>query len=113
MGRKMDITQVIERVPAFEDRLSVRLEALSAFAEGPDDDGDWKILLNGELHPMGGETLDRDLEVNASAYDSSGRVVSTESNWISSDDFFGFEAFTFSFYAPVKVAKIRLYPKAR
>lgn len=81
-----DITNLIERLEAFEDRLGVRLESLSAKFEQYDDTGFVKVL--GELHPQSGTTLQKDIELIVAAYDSSSRIVGTGSTYLEASGFF-------------------------
>lgn len=105
---KRDITDSVERLEAFEDRLSVSLEGL--FANIRSD----HVFLNGELHPRDGTELNQDIEVVAIVYDSSGRVLAVQERGFYQDEFFGFEAFSFVLdLSGNEPAKVRVYPKAR
>ena len=106
-----DVSHLIERLEAFEDRLGVSLEGLYA----AQDTEYGQLEVNGELHPREGTEIDQDLEVVATLYDSAGRVIGVTSERIYSDRFFGFEAFSayFGEVSDPPVAKIRIYPKAR
>lgn len=110
MAGSKDVTHLVERLEAFEDRLGVSLEGLYAAQDKERD----SIEVNGELHPRGGTELDNDVDVVVTLYDSGGRVLETRTEYIDSDNFFGFE--TFSVYlsgaADLPVSKIRIYPKA-
>ncbi len=110
MARNKDVSHLIERLEAFEDRVGVSLEGLYASL---DTEGDW-LTVNGEIHPRGGTELDSDIEVVVTLYDSSGRVLRTEEQRLYSDEFFGFEAFSqlFDEASDPPVAKIRVYPKS-
>jgi hypothetical protein len=104
-----DVTNLVERLEAFEDRLGVSLEGLFASL---DENG--YLTVNGELHLREGTELDEDIEVVATAYDSSGRVLDTSEDSMFSDSFFAFEAF--SLVARLnqhRPAKVRVYPKSR
>lgn len=103
-----DMTDLIERLEVFEDRVGVNLEGLYA---GLDEDIEW-IDLNGEVHPREGTELNGDIELVATVYDSSGRVVTTSSQHFDSDSFFGFEVFSLALEVKgLKPARIRVYPK--
>lgn len=108
-----DVTDLIERLEAFEDRLGVSLEGL--FAKMSDRGYDRTYIdVNGELHLREGTELMQNLEVVAIAYDLSGRVLDVEDTGFWSDSFFGFEAFSlFMDVGDTQVAKIRVYPKVR
>lgn len=111
MSRNKDVSHLIERLEAFEDRLDVSLQGL--FASLDTEYGG--IDVNGELHPREGTELNQDVEIVATLYDSAGRVTGVTSRYMDSDNFFGFEAFSvrFSETNEPPVAKIRIYPKAR
>lgn len=106
MARKNDLTDLIERVEAFEERLGVRLEGL--FAKVTRDD---RFVINGELHARNGKKLARELKVVGTAYDSRGRVIDVNDRSFFADEFFGFEAFTMTLsYEDIPPARIRVYP---
>lgn len=103
-----DITDLIERLEAFEDRLGVSLEGLFA-----DLTERGYIHINGELHLREGTELNQDIEVVATVYDSSGRVLDVQDAGFYADSFFGFEAFSlFMEVGNRRPARIRVYPKA-
>ncbi len=105
-----DVTDLIERLEAFEDRLGVSLEGLFARLYEDID----RISLNGEIHPHVGTGLHEDVEVVATVYDSDGRVIDTSYQYFFADSFFGFEVFSFPMdIGDIQPAKIRVYPKVR
>lgn len=102
-----DITKLLERLEAFEERLGVTLEGLFASI-----DQNKYITVNGEIHPREGTQLTQNVQLVVSAYDSSGRVLNTASNYFRADSFFGFETFSITLVpSPVAVSKVRIYPK--
>lgn len=109
---KKDITAIVQRLDAFEERVGVRIEALSAFEVKEEYSDDADITVRGELHAVSGTNLENDLALQMSVYDSEGRVVQTSSDYIDSDSFFGFHTFEIRCYAaPGLAKKIRLVPK--
>ncbi len=104
-----DVTHLVERLEAFEDRLGVGLEGLYAA-----QDVEYGYLkVNGELHPREGTELDEDLDIVVTLYDAGGRVIGVATEWIDSENFFGFEAFSVRLRDVVTPpAKVRIYPKA-
>ena len=107
---KKDVTNLIERLEKFEQRAGVRLEALSAFAES-DDDGEFTVTVRGEAHSMKGDNLSHDVSVVVSLFDKEGRVVGTSSEYLDSDDFFGFETIDADVeLSGTSLAKIRIVP---
>jgi hypothetical protein len=111
---KKDITSLVQRLESFEDRAGVRIEAWSAFQEGPDDDDDGEVCISvfGELHTVNGTTLQDDIELSASFYDAEGRVIGIDSDYVEADSFFEFHTFAITCYVPSSsVHRIRLVPK--
>lgn len=112
MSKTKDITDLIERMEPFEQRLGVTIQGLYASLSDPDSDGDYTVGINGELHTTNGLELDESLQLVAAVYDSQGRVIHTDESYFSSDSFHMFETFSSSFYVKgIRPAKIRLYPK--
>ena len=109
MNSDNDITHLIERLEAFEERCGIRLEALFAFI-----DGGAPIILrvNGELHPREGTKLQKSIRLRVDAYDTAGRLVATESESFDCDDFFGFQSFSILHIGcpTERISKIRVYP---
>ena len=99
-----NVSDLIERLEAFEDRLNVRIEALSAHLSPFNDD--YIVEVRGELHPKAGMELGHDnLELTAAVYDSHSRVIGTGGGWFSKDKFFGFEVFCIDVHVPVNNLK--------
>jgi hypothetical protein len=104
------LTHFIERLELFEERLSIRLNALYAFRF---PHGGW-VSVNGELHPMEGDNLKEDVELVLDVYAKSGLLVGSNSRHFRRAHFFGFETFSMGVVQAGKdcaVSKIRLYPK--
>ena len=103
-----DITNLIERLEAFEERLGVTLEGL--FASVDDNN---HIRINGELHSRGGAQIDQNMQLVGSAHDAAGRVIVTGTTYVLQDSFFGFETFSMLLSPSITtISKVRLYPKA-
>jgi hypothetical protein len=108
-----DVTELVERLDVFEDRVGVSFEALfCTIDDEPDSDGEYKIELHGELHNSAGTTLDDDIEIVLSAYDTAGRVLATTTEYLTAESFFGFEVLDMSLWVPTAhILRIRLFPK--
>ncbi len=105
-----DVTNVIERLGAFEERMGVHLESLGAELE-PIGDA-WFLNVRGELHPQSGTELRQDVEVVIAAYDISAKIVGTGSCRFEAEKFFGFEVFEETIQIHVNSLKrIRIFPK--
>lgn len=107
-----DITSLVERLEAFEERLGIRIESI--YAEWKDYGHTRGVTILGELHPRDGVSLNQDIELIAAVHDSSSRIIGRNLHWIYAEDFFGFETFQchISDLPSVAITKIRLYPKA-
>ncbi len=112
-NEERDVTDLVERLEAFEERLGVYVVGLRAATSA----SDWAntVSVNGELHPADGTGLEKDIEVFADILDRNGRVIATESQSFEREEFFGFQTLSFQIYLQVplgQIHKIRLYPKA-
>jgi hypothetical protein len=107
---KKDISNKIEKILAFEQKLSVEILSLSAFLD-TDDDEFMAVYLQGEIKSSK-NSVDDDFSIVAAVYDSNDRVVATTDHFISSEDFMGFDVFSMSVDIPTKdISKIKIYPK--
>src|SRR5665213_175893 len=106
-----DVTYLIERLDALEDRENVRFEALLAtFIVTPE--GHHYIRLGGEIHPREGLEIGQHLKVAITLYDPKGRVVNTGTCYLSAPEkFYGFDAFHLDINAGAEVVKVRIYPQ--
>lgn len=103
-----DVSNLIERVEPFEERLGVRLEGLFARNRGK------YVEVNGELYSRGGDELDQDIEIVVTVYDASGRVIAVDDYSYFADEFFGFEPFSIlARVEGMQPAKIRVHPRVK
>ena len=100
-----DVTHLIERLEAFEERMAVRLDAL--FAKLEDD----VLTVNFELHSRDGNQLKEDTKMVVTVYDAAGRLLAQNTNQSYVEAFFGFETYSFSISVPGQIAKVRVIPK--
>ena len=106
-----DVTNMIERLEAFEERASVRLESLGAVLLPVSGDLVY-LKVRGELHPQSGTELLRDVELVFAAYDASSKIIGTSSCRFHTEGFFGFEIFETTVQLHVNILKrIRIIPK--
>lgn len=106
----IDVTNLIERLEAFEERMGVHLESLGAELE-PMYDYFW-LRVRGELHPQSGTELRQDMELVIAAYDTSSKIVGTGSCRFQAEEFFGFEVFEVPIQIHVNdLKRIRIFPK--
>jgi len=107
-----DVSNLIERLELFEERLGVRLESLSATITGY---ATVYVRVMGELHVHEGMKLKQSTQLVAVIYDDSGRVIANVDNVYFKEKFYGFEVFQLIFNLgdppPPNMAKIRIYPK--
>lgn len=76
MSNSKEITNLIERIDVFEERLSVRIEAISAWIETTHY-RPYAVKVNGELHSLNGMGLKQPVLVVVDVYDMSGRLMGT------------------------------------
>jgi hypothetical protein len=100
-----DISHKIERLTELEDRLGIKLDALSAFHSNN------FVTVNGELRSKNGNELNTDLELVVSIYDQAGRVVEVSGDSFSRENFYGFETFSICCQTAKEIHKIRIHPK--
>lgn len=117
MDKTKEITNLIERLDVFEDRLSVKITAISAWIE-TDYHRPYVVKVNGELHSQNGTTLKQPTWVVVDVYDTSGRILGTNNQgtsfleFIEPESFFGFHTFSIDAQIPIAaVGKVRVYPK--
>jgi hypothetical protein len=106
-----DITHLIERLDALEEREGVRFESLYALfftsTEGPP-----YVRVCGEIHARDGLEIAHQLKFAVTAYDPKGRVLITGESWVAAPEkFYGFQAFIIQLNAIGPIGKIRLYPQ--
>lgn len=85
VAQNKDISHLIERLEAFEDRLGVSFEGLYASVLTQID----FLKVNGELHPREGTGLNDDIEVVVSLYDTVGRLLGSDRERASGADLVG------------------------
>lgn len=107
----VDISNLVEHRPLFEERLGVRIQSVSAFL---DESSSWPhVTVRGELKVRTGTQLATNTKLMVGAYDLSGRVVGTEWAEFYKDGFFSMEVFEVSIsISTTKIARILLYPTA-
>lgn len=99
----------IERLEAFEDKFSVRIENIS-FKQF---DGGFQIFY--ELYPADGNELDQNIDINVVLYSLEGKILDKNRTFVLADDFFGFSVISESFFFDNpkdinNIGKIRVYP---
>ncbi len=117
MARK-DISSLVEQLEAFEKKLKVRIEAVSAFEEDEEDeeeddegDGESDITVRGELHPVNGTEISQDIAIRLSVYDAAGRLIETCEDFVDAESFFGFHTFELNCVTEAGSAKrLKLFP---
>jgi hypothetical protein len=112
MGKK-DISNLVERLKAFEEKAGVRLEAIAAFYETDPDSDTTQVTVYGEIHAASGTELSKSVTLGLVVYDDNSRVIGTSSSYFDNEDFFSFEAFdiTCGDLPKIKLSRIRLIPK--
>lgn len=107
---KIDLSNKVERIEAFEERLGVRIENVSVWFD--DEEEDISILF--EFHSASGTTISQDITVEIVAYNNRGQIIAKEEDFYFQERFWGFE--TCKCYleeiSPKNISKIRVYPIA-
>lgn len=105
---KKVLLQKIERLEAFEERLGVYFENISIKVSE-----DFQLTILGEMFSKNGKEIMDNVEITCILYDHDGSILDKSTNYITAEDFFGFEVFEIAFYddnIAKEVSKIRLYP---
>ena len=106
-----DITHLIERLDALEEREGVRFESVYALFFNGSDGCPW-LRVCGEIHARDGLEIAHQLKVAVTAYDAKGRILNAGMSWITAPEkFYGFEAFVIQLNTIGSIAKVRLYPQ--
>lgn len=107
MSRK-DVTRLVERAVATEERAGVRLDGL--FATFDEDDSN--LMVNGEMSTPDGGPIDRDVCLLVTAYDDRGRVLDTSSTYVGAEEFVAPEPFSVVLYdLTCRPSRIRVHLK--
>ena len=107
MSEKKDITHLLERLEAFEDRFELRFNAMSAFIDEFNE-----VVIMAELHPREGMQLKQPVLVSFDGYDAAGRIVAGTACHIKPDKFYGYYSFIARFKTPVAgLTQIRMFPQ--
>lgn len=109
MSENNDLTHLLERLEAFEDKFDLRLSALSAFI------GEFttEVWVGGELHPREGMQLKQPIFLSVDSYDAAGRFVGGSGLHLKPEQVYGYYPFSVVFCPRVAVAdlaKIRIFP---
>jgi hypothetical protein len=108
---KTDVTNMIERLEAFEERFAVRLEGLHAEHIGAADSG--RLIVQGELHARSGAELKQNIQITVAVYDTSSRLIGTASSHVWAKTFFGFDIFKVTIFRLERddIDRVRVFPK--
>jgi ankyrin repeat protein len=110
---KQEITKIIERLELLEEKFGIAISGLYANYETGNPAFPHIVKINFDLSSLSGGKLERSFKMLASAYNSAGQLLQTESIRIDADDFMGFSPVSITLYhldqAP---EKIRLFPAA-
>lgn len=99
----LDVTELVRRVPPFEQRLGVTINGLFAYVTD-------RLTVNGELQAL--KPLETNVEVVVDVVDAKERLVATTKKTIWNEHFCDFETFSIEVAIPdVKLGYIRVYPK--
>lgn len=105
MGNKTEITNV-ERLEIMEDKYGVTLDGIFVEYEVG------YLSVRGDIQAINGATINQSLEIVMTAYNRSGKVIQTASEYFDVDTFFAISPFSFWCEVIEKPEKVRVYPKA-
>jgi hypothetical protein len=107
-----DITYMIERLDALEEREGVRFEALSARILPGKINGVPLLQVCGEMHARDGLEITHEIKVVITVYDPEGKILEIYPSWFKPEKFYGFAAFSNLFVSIAnRIGKIRVYPQ--
>lgn len=103
---KLDLTQKVERVESFEERLGVTFSGIYAVASDEDT-----VHVRGEILSRSGDALSQSIRITATVFDDKGRVIETSTESVDKEEFFGFALFDIRLEVEAKdISRIRLHP---
>lgn len=106
MGKPIEIDN-IERLEMMEEKFGISIEGV--FAEFNNEHSTLEV--KGEIQATNGTTIDDDIDLQVTAYNSSGKVILSTSRSFYAEDFFGVDSFSTYDDIIEKPTKIRIYPK--
>lgn len=109
---KQEITKNVERLELLEEKFGITLSGLYASCEARTWDApvSYGLTINFDVASPTGAELGRSFSIRASAYNSAGQLLGTESAGIYKDDFLGFASMSITLYVDQAPEKIRLFP---
>ena len=112
-----EITKIIERLELIEEKFGIAISGVYAHGGPGRVNGEdvYYMKINFDLISLSGGKLKEDIKMNASAYNSAGQLLQTTFQYISANNFMGFQPismdlYTYGFYQMPE--KIRLFPSA-
>jgi ankyrin repeat protein len=111
---KQEITKIIERLELLEEKFGIAISGLYSTCEyEPYGTPPYhEVKINFDLISVSGGKLERSFNVIASAYNSAGQLMQTDSTRIYADDFMGFSPISITLHLDQSPEKIRLFPAA-
>lgn len=111
---KQEITKSIERLELLEEKFGIAISGLYATCryESYGSPPYHEIEINFDLSSLSDGKLERSFNVIASAYNSAGQLLKTDSTRIYADDFMGFSPVSITLHLDQSPEKIRLFPAA-
>lgn len=110
--KKNDLTSLVERMPAFEEKIGVTVSGISVFLQEDEDSEYITLSVGGEAHAANGRSAREDFSIKIVVYDKNDCVIGTANAIFDSEEFFGFDAFSEGIEIPTtQIGKIRIFPK--
>jgi len=110
-GQKKEITSLIERFELLEEKLGISFSGIYATAEKRCiDPVDYELCINFDIQSANGSPLEDSLSIRAVAYNEIGQSLGVNEEYVSSEDFIGFDSKSIQFWIDQPPTKIRLFP---
>ena len=107
-----DLTLLVERMPAFEEKTGVSLTGISVFLDRDDDLEYMTLSVRGELQAVKEGSVKDDFSIKIVVYDKNDRVIGNSNISFDLEDFFGFDVFSEWVDIPTaEIGNIRIFPK--
>ena len=107
MSNSLNITDRIERLASHEQRVGIVVDGLFAIQ----DENNF-VVVNGEVRPQSGTSLNGDFCLTIDLIDENGRIIGKAEKHFFASSFLEFETFSLNLgQVEAEVSKIRIYPK--
>lgn len=112
ISKKVEVTQLVERLELLEDKLGISISGLYASIEQRSwaNPPDFLLQLNFDIVTGSGAELEDSFYLRAAAYNETGQAIGKDETFIYHKEFLGFDSRSIEMVVNQKPAKIRLFP---